>query len=116
MIIEELVTGRNLSLAGGIVVVVMVFRQLFPAAWKTPLGKRVLPVLPILLGVLGAIAGMAEAASWQDRVVVGLLAGYVAAHSFQVGKTSVLGYGTKLPKTIASDSSEAVVGSSGPKE
>lgn len=93
MMIDELITGKNISLAGGVFVVISASRKPLQPFWDTPFGQRLLPLSPLILGVAGALIGMADAESWQDRLVIGLIAGYASAHTFKVGKTTLLGYG-----------------------
>lgn len=93
MMFEELLTGRNVSLAGGIFVCLSMAKKMAPAFFKARVGQRVLPVLPIILGEIGAFINLSDAVKWQDKLLVGLIAGWAAGNVFKVGKTSLLGYG-----------------------
>lgn len=94
MNVEDLVTGKNLELAGSIFVLMSVIKQIVPTFWKTKIGQRILPVLPILIGVAGAFIGLCEnCVTWQDKLLIGLLAGAAAAHTFKLARTSLVGYG-----------------------
>ena len=103
MMIEQLLTGKNMALAGGIFVLTSALKPMFKKFLATSIGQRVMPLAPIALGVAGAFAGMCDGTAWQDKLLLGTLAGYVAGHSFKIGKTSLLGYGidteegTELP-------------------
>lgn len=93
--IEELVTGKNWQLAAGIFVLMSLVKQVGAPFWKGQIGQRLLPVLPLLFGIAGAFVGICENCStWQDKLLIGILAGYVAGHTFKVLRTTVVGYGT----------------------
>lgn len=94
------VTGRNLILAGSVFACTQTLKQAFPAFWASPWGQRLMPVVPVVLGVVGMFLGLGEgAARWTDKVVTGALVGAVAATAFQVGKQTLLGWGTKSELT-----------------
>ena len=111
MLIDQLLTGPNVAFAGSIMVIVSMLRSYFKEFWKTAAGQRLLPMLPLVLGQAGAFVGMTDAHTWQDKVVIGLIAGYAAAHSFKVGKTSVMGYGLE-----EQDETEAVPAEKKPEQ
>lgn len=93
--LANIVTGTNLSLAIAVNVILVVIRTLAPEAFKTPIGQRILPVLPILLGLPLAML-LSDIARWQDRLVMGFLVGFVASTMFKVGRTSILGMGLDI--------------------
>ena len=94
MMLEELLTGRNISLAGGIFVVTWAIKGfLFPEFWKGRLGQRFLPLLPLALGLAGAFCGVCDCAVWQDKLLIGLIAGWASSNVFKIGRTSIMGYG-----------------------
>lgn len=100
--LASLVTGRNLVLAGAAFVITSTLRTTFKAFFATRLGTRMLPLLPIMLALIGAFLGVGEGAeTWQDKLVLGLIAGFAAGHLFKMGKTSVMGIG--LPELSAPD-------------
>jgi hypothetical protein len=93
-----ILTGPNLLLAGGLFVVTTTLKSVFPGFFATKAGQRVLPILPLLLGVLGAFLGFASGSgAWQSQVVMGLLCGFAAANFFKIGKTTVMGWGLGDP-------------------
>lgn len=94
MMLDQLLTGRNLALAGGVFVLMSLVKNLvLPKFWLGNIGQRLLPVLPIVLGVSGAFAGLCDCNGWQDKLLIGLIAGWASSHTFKLGKTSILGYG-----------------------
>lgn len=97
--VSELVSGRNATLAGAAFVAVALLKNLAPGFVGTRVGKRLLPVLPVLLCIVGAFLGFADpamTATWQDKMMVGLLSGATSAWLFKMGKTTVLGRGLDL--------------------
>ena len=93
---QDLVSPRNLGVATAIVVFIATFRGAVPSLFERPTVRRLLPVLPVLLGVAAAFGGFTETvgpASWQNRLVIGILTGAAAASLYKVGKTTVLGQG-----------------------
>jgi hypothetical protein len=96
------VTGRNLILAGSVFALTQMFKQAFPAFWASACGQRLLPVVPVALGVVAMFLRLGDgAARWTDKLVTGVMVGAVAATSFQVGKQTILGWGTKSDSTSA---------------
>lgn len=86
---EAFVTGRNLLLAGGVGVVVAVVRSAAPDFFVSKMGQRLLPVLPVILGVLGASLGFGEPTSsrtWQDRITLGFMCSLTASWVYQTAK------------------------------
>ena len=93
MLLDQLLTGRNLMLAGGIFVLMSVMRVPMKDFYDSRLGQRLLPLIPIVLGVAGAFAGLCDGKVWQDKLLIGLIAGWASSHTFKLGRTSVMGYG-----------------------
>lgn len=94
MMLEELLTGRNISLAGGVFVVMAIGKNyIAPKFWTGKIGQRLLPVIPLALGIGGAFLGFCDCTTWQDKLAIGLIAGWASSHTFKLGKTSVLGWG-----------------------
>jgi hypothetical protein len=59
----------------------------------TKVGQRLMPLIPIALGVVGAVAGLSSATTWGDKIALGVIAGFAAGQGFKVGKTTLLGKG-----------------------
>lgn len=96
--VQSLISGPNLGLAACAAVVTGLFRSIVPAWWTTSVGQRLLPTLPILIGVVGALLGLGDASVFGNRLVLGILAGAVAAHGYKVGRTTMLGRGLVRPQ------------------
>ena len=105
MMIDQLLTGRNLMLAGAIFVILTAMKTPFKDFWASHWGQRLLPVLPLVLGIGGGFLGLCDCATWQDKLLIGILAGFASANFFKVGKTTVLGYG--LPEMGGGGAAEA---------
>jgi len=108
--LSSLLTGENAAFVGGILALVSTLRGAFKKFFRSTKGQRLLPVLPVVLGIVAAMVGIGEAKEalpqWQDKLVLGILAGFTAGQLFKAGKTSVFGWG------IADQPQEAPAGSS----
>jgi len=92
-------TGVNGSLVLVIFVVMTMLKSLLPKKISAShVFQRILPVLPELLGLGGALAGLTDAVGWKNRMAVGLIAGFMASKAFKVGRTTVLGKGVTKPE------------------
>lgn len=93
MDLSSLLTGKNAAFAAGLVAVVSGLRAVFPHVFETKWGQRLLPLLPMALGVGGAflLGSHIDATTVQMKVGVGLLAGLVAAQSYKIGRTTLVG-------------------------
>jgi outer membrane biosynthesis protein TonB len=101
MDVSAILTGTNLLLASGIFVLITVLRVPFKSIFESRNGQRFLPLLPLVLGVVGALLGAcSNCSTWQEKVLIGLLAGFASSHFFKLGKTTVFGWG--LPEPIVS--------------
>lgn len=96
---SSLWSGANVALTSGIFAVVMTMKMVFPEAFASKWGQRFLPLLPVVLGVVGGLLGCVSQTRTQDRVLVGLLCGFAAAHVYKMGKTSLLGHGIDADET-----------------
>lgn len=111
------VTGRNLVLAGSIFALTQVLKQAFPAFWASAWGQRLMPVLPVLLGVVAVFLGFGEgAARWTDKIVTGVMVGATAVMAFQVGKKTVLGWGTVAARSEDSSTTTTAAPATATKE
>lgn len=100
--LTSLLTGKNLVLAGGSFALTTSVRASFKDFFATRLGARFLPLLPVIFGIIGALAGVCDGVTaWQDRVMLGALLGFTAGHVFKMGKQSVMGIG--LPEKKEED-------------
>lgn len=96
--LPSLITGQNLLLTGGIFVFTTFLRETFRGFFAGTVGQRLLPVIPLILGVAGALSGLSEKVSnWQSEVMLGMICGFLASHFFKVGKTTVMGIGLDSP-------------------
>jgi hypothetical protein len=89
----SLLTAHNMILAGAIFALMTVLKPICPNLFQSYWGARLMPLYPIILGVACALLGCSDAKTWQDRAMVGVLAGFAASHFFKVGKTTLLGQG-----------------------
>jgi hypothetical protein len=89
-----MLSGPNLMLAGAIFVVVGGAKAMFSSFFSTTIGQRLLPILPPILGIGGSFAGICPPGyNWQNKLIIGVIAGYVSAHSFKIGKNTFCGFG-----------------------
>ncbi len=107
MDLATLLQGNNLLLMGGTVAVVTTMRTMFPVFFTKHWGERVLPLLPLLVAVIGALCGVSEGDTVSEKVAIGLLAGFTAGQLFKIGRTTFLGYGV-TPKGEASETVKEV--------
>jgi len=103
LMVDQLLTGRNIELAAAVFIVMSLIRMPFKAFLGTKIGQRVMPVLPVLLGISGAFVGLCDGAVWKDKLLIGLIAGWASSHTFKLGRTSIMAYG------LDSDEAPAVV-------
>lgn len=92
---EELLTSQNILLVAAIYAIVQALKMALPKWSAGKVGQRVIPLLPLALGVAGALLGMGGLgeATIADQVTIGIIAGSVAAQGFKVGRTTLLGRG-----------------------
>lgn len=98
MDVTSLLTGKNLILFGACLMTARLVRGMFFPHFETGWGERLLPVVPLIVGVVGALVGVADAETLADRVLLGIIAGGLAGQTYKVGKTSVLGVGVTSSK------------------
>ena len=92
--LTSLITGNNLILAGGTFAIMATLRKSFKDFFATTFGQRVLPILPLLIAIGGALGGVCDGVTtWQDKVMLGCICGFAAGHLFKLGRTSLLGIG-----------------------
>lgn len=96
--LDSLLTTSNLALSGAILAVITTAKRSFPKLSKKGWAQRVMPVLPLLLGVAGGLLGATDATELQEKVTIGLVCGFFAANVYKVGRTSVLGVGIERPE------------------
>jgi hypothetical protein len=91
--LTSLLTGNNLILVGACFGLTAALRSVFPEFFAAGLGHRLLPLLPLILGMLGALMGVCDgASSIASKIMLGVIAGTAAGHGFKVGRTSILGF------------------------
>ena len=91
---SSLLTGRYAALVGIVYVTTQTLKLMFPSFMASKWGQRLLPILPLLVGVLFMVLAPYEATtSWRDKLVVGVVAGWAAGNVFKIGKTTLLGWG-----------------------
>jgi len=92
-IVETLVTPQVLALAAAIVAVLFGINKAVPKLRAKVWWRKLLPVLPLVLGVGGAfLPGVIdhEPGSWGSLVLAGLFAGFLAAHGRKIFKRILL--------------------------
>lgn len=92
-----LMSGENAALVGCIVALISVLRSVFREFFTGRIGERLLPVLPVVMGIVATLIGFGTAdemgGTWQDKVVLGSVVGFAAGQIFKMGRTSVFGWG-----------------------
>jgi len=109
MDVSALMTGKNAMLPVAVFVISQTLKSLFPAFFAGKVGQRLMPVIPLVVGVGLALLGLCDAAHWQDRMLLGLLASFTASHLFKVGKTSFLGWGVEAAQDPGPTPAEAAI-------
>lgn len=56
-------------------------------------GKRLLPLLPVIIAVALAMAGVGAAGAWRERLLFGIFSGALAGHGYKLLKTTLAGRG-----------------------
>ena len=98
--LSGLLTPQNALLAGSILPIVEALRRIVPGFFQTTVGQRLLPVLPLLVGVGAVFCGLGSAGpDMLNKIIVGVIAGAVAGHSYKTMKTSAMGSGVTAPET-----------------
>lgn len=105
--LSSLLTGENAALVGGVLAICSTLKATFKGFFKGKIGQRLLPVLPVLLGIVAAMAGIGDAGEdvWQSKLVLGVLAGFTAGQLFKAGKTSIFGWGIEDQPQLEAGSS-----------
>jgi len=97
MDLTNLLDAHNLALAGGILALLGTAKRMAPKLFTSYWGQRLLPAIPLLMGVAGSLAGASNGDTSMDKVIIGILAGFTAANSFKVWKTTARGKGIEAP-------------------
>src|SRR5688572_24931222 len=105
--------GRNLLLYAGIFMLTGAITNIGNVGKKkfflTDLGQRIMPIIPLVIGVLLALAGLTEPmASKMDAAVFGMISGGIVGHAYKTGRTAVMGYGLpgKPPTVLTEENPE----------
>lgn len=90
----SLISPRNSAVAAGIVAIITGLRRSWPEFFAGNVGKRILPLLPMALGVAAAFAGLCDMGdapllTWPSKAVVGVLTGTVASTLFKVADSTI---------------------------
>lgn len=92
----ELINGANIVLVTLVLAITSGLKIAFDSFFSSKLGQRLLPIVPIILGVIGGLVGIADPAETiVDKITVGFLSGLSAAVAYKLGKTTILGQGVK---------------------
>jgi hypothetical protein len=98
-----LLDSYNLMLAGAILAVLGTIKRVAPKSTSSFWGQRLLPILPLVLGILGSLLGASNGQTTIDKVIIGILAGFAAANAFKVWKTTVRGKGIDVPQAVTEE-------------
>lgn len=87
-IVDQLVTLQNVIVTLSIYALITTFRMVFTGAYYGKVIQRLVPLFPLILGVAGQLLiTINQGVSIGDRVMVGLITGFAAAHLHElVGK------------------------------
>ncbi len=95
----DLLSGANAAIVALVLMLTGAMTMVFDKQFASGLGQRLLPVVPLVLGVVLALAGVAsDGATLQEKLVSGLVSGMAAAISFKLGHTTVMGTGVTASK------------------
>jgi len=89
----EILSGASATLVTIIIAILSIAKSVFSEFFASNLGQRVLPIIPIILGMFGGLLGLTAAATLKAQLISGFLTGISASFLFKVGKTTVLGQG-----------------------
>ena len=93
---DSLFSATHIALSVAIFVVVATVKKLAHPFFDThTVGIRVLPVLPLVLGVAAALLGFVDSGITRlpDRIVVGVLCAAFSSQAYKLAKTTILGRG-----------------------
>jgi len=94
MDLSLLLTGRNALFAVAVYAIVQTLKTVAPKFFAGKTGQRLLPLIPLVLGVLGGVLGVPDGVTrMQDKIVVGIVAAFASSHLFKLGRTTMLGWG-----------------------
>lgn len=107
MDLATLLQGNNLLLMGATVAITTTVRTMFPAFFTKHWGERLLPLLPLLIGIIGALIGVSEGDTVSEKIAIGLLAGFTGGQLFKIGRTTFMGYGV-VPRGTPDEATKEV--------
>lgn len=93
---DSLFSTTHIALSVAIFVVVATVKKLAHPFFDThTVGIRVLPVMPLVLGVAAALLGFVDDGITRlpDRIVVGVLCAAFSSQAYKLAKTTILGRG-----------------------
>jgi hypothetical protein len=90
-IMETLLTKEILIAAAAIIALLTTVKVAFPKLDKIRVWRRLLPFVPLVLGVASAFLATTEAPGVGDKVLIGLWTGFVATSARKLFTQTVLG-------------------------
>lgn len=99
MDIQQLLLPENMALPVVTGLIVQAIRQSGKDLFATPRGARVLPVLPYIIGLALALAGIGTAGVWRERFLLGIMAGAVSSSVYKMLVTTLLARGIDVSAT-----------------
>jgi hypothetical protein len=88
---QSLMDPQNLGLPFVTGILVHAIRALGRPWFATPVGKRVLRVVPLLIAIPLALLGVGTAGSLGDRFMLGVISAAVSVHAYELWMKTVLG-------------------------
>jgi hypothetical protein len=93
-------SGLNLLLGICTFILTATVKRTFQPFWDKPVGNRLLPLVPLVFGLVLAFAGLHEETitRWQEKFAIGLVASFAASYIFKFSQTTLLGWDDKSQK------------------
>ena len=91
-VLEQLFTVEFFLVAAGIYAAITTLRKSFKDFFKKALVKRLLPLLPLVIGAV-AMMFIPDMSAWESvggKCLHGLIAGFVSSHLHSIAKNSIL--------------------------
>jgi hypothetical protein len=84
MTLTDLASPENAALPFAVGFLTHVIRRACGDLLRTPRGRRVVPLVPLLVGLSLALAGIGTAGSWRERVLLGVMAAATAGYFYNL--------------------------------